>query len=147
MLGGSWRVSVCAAGRAAHFAAFRKDHAGQGVHGADAHASRGRTRQACWLGTPSISTKHSKHTPIMQYGARAAPLTVALRKRVTPAASSPAASEVSAGSASGVSFRKTDTVGGEASEPRWAGRRTNRALATIMGKFRVGVESGGREGV
>jgi hypothetical protein len=55
------------------------------VHRLDCHASalapaiglisipsRTRTMQACWFGKPSISTRQSKQTPIMQYGARGA---------------------------------------------------------------------------
>ena len=37
--------------------------------------SRTGTRQPCRLPTPSTVTRHSKQTPIRQYGARGAPLT------------------------------------------------------------------------
>src|SRR5690606_17448185 len=62
-----------------------------------------------------------------------------------PAASRPAASEVSVGTCRGVPFRWTVTMTGGTSRSCDAGRRTNRALATIMGDLRFGVESGGGE--
>src|SRR4029453_1620197 len=73
--------------------------------------SRTVTRQLCRLGSPSISIRHSKHTPIMQYGAPAAPLTGELRKRVTPLASSAAATLHCAGTWSGAPLNSMVTVG------------------------------------
>src|ERR1700675_2652639 len=64
------------------------------------------TMQLCRLGMPSISTRHSKHAPIMQYGARGAPDTGVARKRWTPAASNAAATERPPGTLSGWSLNQ-----------------------------------------
>src|SRR5262249_49186483 len=53
--------------------------------------SRTAIRHACRLPTPSMVTRHSKQTPIMQYGARFAPDTGVVRQYARPAASSAAA--------------------------------------------------------
>ena len=53
--------------------------------------SRTGTRQPCRLPTPSTVTRQSKHTPIMQYGARGAPETGVVRQWSMPAASMAAA--------------------------------------------------------
>src|SRR4029079_12414615 len=49
------------------------------------------TRHPCRLPTPSILTRHSKQTPIMQYGPRCAPDTGVVRQARIPAARSAAA--------------------------------------------------------
>ena len=49
------------------------------------------TRQPCWFGTPSISIRQSKHTPIRQYGARGAPVTGVVRAIPLPQESTAAA--------------------------------------------------------
>src|SRR5690606_14834554 len=46
--------------------------------------SRTSIRQLWELATPSISSRHSKHTPIMHSGALGAPLTGVRRKRTAP---------------------------------------------------------------
>src|SRR5690606_35563509 len=58
--------------------------------------------QACLSGMPSISTRHSKHTPIVQYGARGAPLTGFARLGTAPASSNAAATLAPARTAMGL---------------------------------------------
>src|SRR5690348_6639643 len=50
-------------------------------------------KQAWRLPTPSISIRHSKQTPIMQYGARRNPDAEVVRKLVSPASNKAAATE------------------------------------------------------
>ncbi len=50
-----------------------------------------RTMQDWQFASPSTSMRHSKQTPIMQYGARGLPDSGAERKRLMPAASRAAA--------------------------------------------------------
>src|SRR5476649_732008 len=110
------------------------------------------TRQLCRLGIPSISTRHSKQAPIMQYGARGAPDTGVARNRWTPAASSAAATERPPGTLSGWSLNQIWRMVGSASA--WAsvpvaGESTlNSGFEVIVGqveaKRNVGVQDASR---
>src|SRR6185295_7959024 len=53
--------------------------------------SRTATMQACWFGRPSMTTRQSKHTPIMQYGPRGWLATAVVRQADMPAPSRAAA--------------------------------------------------------
>ena len=78
------------------------------------------TWQPWRLPTPSTVTRHSKHTPIMQYGPRGAPLTGVLRQLARPAASSAAATVSPARACAGAPSIVIGTAGAEAaSGSRW----------------------------
>src|SRR5471032_2599141 len=107
------------------------------------------TRQLCRLGIPSISTRHSKHAPIMQYGARGAPDTGVARNRCTPAASNAAATERPAGTLSGRSLNQIWIVASVLASVPVAGESTlNSGFEVIVGqveaKRNVGVQDASR---
>src|ERR1700682_5404091 len=69
------------------------------------------TMQLCRLGTPSISARQSKQTPIRQKGARLAPVTGVSRVEVSPASSIAAAAEAPSGTRMSRPSTVTSTVG------------------------------------
>src|SRR5471032_433046 len=108
------------------------------------------TRQLCRLGMPSISTRHSKHAPIMQYGARGAPDTGVARNRWTPAASNAAATERPDGTLSGWSLNQIWMVASALASAPAAGESTlNSGFEVIVGQLKtkrsVGVQDASRK--
>src|SRR5471030_896465 len=98
------------------------------------------TRQLCRLGIPSISTRHSKQAPIMQYGARGAPDTGVARNRWTPAASNAAATERPAGTLSAWSLNQiwmAASAWALASAPAAGESTLNSGFEVIVGQLKA----------